>query len=77
MSEPTMLPFARPAIDADTIAAVGEVLASGWITSGPKVLEFESRLSELFAAGRCARSRTALPRWRSRSVSPASAPATR
>jgi len=31
------LPFARPAIDAATIAAVGEVLASGWITSGPRV----------------------------------------
>jgi len=44
-----MLPFTRPAIDAATIAAVGEVLASGWITSGPKVLEFEARLSELFA----------------------------
>jgi len=42
------LPFARPAIDAATIAAVGEVLASGWITSGPKVREFEAALAQLF-----------------------------
>jgi len=42
------LPFTRPAIDAATIAAVGDVLASGWITSGPKVLEFEVALAQLF-----------------------------
>jgi len=40
-SQTTPLPFAKPSIDAATIAAVGSVLASGWITSGPKVLEFE------------------------------------
>ena len=44
-----LLPFTRPDIDAATIAAVGEVLASGWITSGPKVLAFEAQLSTLFA----------------------------
>jgi len=42
------LPFTRPMIDAETIAAVGAVLASGWITSGPRTLEFESALSRLF-----------------------------
>jgi hypothetical protein len=42
------LPFTRPSIDEPTIAAVAEVLRSGWITSGPKVREFEARLSELF-----------------------------
>ena len=42
------LPFTRPAIDEATIAAVGEVLRSGWITSGPKVREFEAQLSALF-----------------------------
>jgi len=46
MSE--FLPFARPHIDEEAIAAVGEVLRSGWITSGPKLLEFEKRLSEYF-----------------------------
>jgi dTDP-4-amino-4,6-dideoxygalactose transaminase len=45
---PDFLPFTRPDIDAETIAAVGEVLASGWITSGPKVQAFETQLSELF-----------------------------
>lgn len=42
------LPFTRPSIDEATIAAVGDVLRSGWITSGPKVREFEQKLSELF-----------------------------
>src|SRR5437764_3831163 len=48
MAKPVLLPFAQPHIDAATIAAVGSVLESGWITSGPKVLEFESQLSRLF-----------------------------
>jgi dTDP-4-amino-4,6-dideoxygalactose transaminase len=42
------LPFTRPLIDDETIAGVGEVLRSGWITSGPQVREFEARLSEYF-----------------------------
>ena len=55
MSAPDFLPFTRPDIDAATIAAVGEVLASGWITSGPKVQLFEATLSALFG-GRPVRS---------------------
>jgi dTDP-4-amino-4,6-dideoxygalactose transaminase len=42
------LPFAKPAIDEAAIAAVAEVLRSGWITSGPRVLEFEKQLSAYF-----------------------------
>src|ERR1700752_2470592 len=42
------LPFSRPTIDEDTIASVGDVLRSGWITSGPKVQAFEAQLSEYF-----------------------------
>ncbi|MGA8145974.1 MAG: DegT/DnrJ/EryC1/StrS aminotransferase family protein [Gallionellaceae bacterium] len=42
------LPFSRPTIDEATIAAVGDVLRSGWITSGPKVQEFEKQLSAYF-----------------------------
>jgi dTDP-4-amino-4,6-dideoxygalactose transaminase len=42
------LPFTRPTIDEETIAGVVEVLRSGWITSGPKVKEFEAKLSEFF-----------------------------
>ncbi|MBI1175302.1 MAG: DegT/DnrJ/EryC1/StrS aminotransferase family protein [Sideroxydans sp.] len=46
MSE--FLPFTKPYIDEDAIAAVGEVLRSGWITSGPRVQEFEQQLSAYF-----------------------------
>ena len=42
------LPFTRPTIDEETIAGVGEVLRSGWLTSGPQVKEFEAQLSALF-----------------------------
>lgn len=49
MTDSSFLPFTRPDIDAATIAAVGEVLASGWITSGPKMQAFEAQLSALFA----------------------------
>jgi dTDP-4-amino-4,6-dideoxygalactose transaminase len=41
----SFLPFTRPMIDEDTIAGVAEVLRSGWITSGPRVKEFEAELS--------------------------------
>jgi dTDP-4-amino-4,6-dideoxygalactose transaminase len=41
----TFLPFAKPVIDEATIAAVSDVLRSGWITSGPKVALFEQQLS--------------------------------
>lgn len=44
----SFLPFTRPTIDEDTIAAVGEVLRSGWITSGPQVKAFEAELSAYF-----------------------------
>jgi len=49
MTDSSFLPFTRPDIDAATIAAVGEVLASGWITSGPRMQAFEAQLSALFA----------------------------
>jgi dTDP-4-amino-4,6-dideoxygalactose transaminase len=39
------LPFTRPSIDEATISAVGDVLRSGWITSGPQVRAFEAQLS--------------------------------
>jgi dTDP-4-amino-4,6-dideoxygalactose transaminase len=42
------LPLTRPTIDDATIAGVGEVLRSGWISSGPQVKAFEARLSEYF-----------------------------
>jgi len=39
------LPFTRPSIDENTIAAVADVLRSGWLTTGPKAKEFEAALS--------------------------------
>jgi dTDP-4-amino-4,6-dideoxygalactose transaminase len=42
------LPFTRPTIDEATIEGVAEVLRSGWITSGPKVKQFEAELSAYF-----------------------------
>jgi dTDP-4-amino-4,6-dideoxygalactose transaminase len=48
MSMNTFLPFSKPTIDEATIASVAEVLRSGWITSGPKVQEFEKQLSTYF-----------------------------
>ena len=51
MSQQPFLPFSKPTIDEATIAAVGDVLRSGWITSGPKVQAFEAQLSE-YVGGR-------------------------
>ncbi|MGA2414799.1 MAG: UDP-4-amino-4,6-dideoxy-N-acetyl-beta-L-altrosamine transaminase [Candidatus Sulfotelmatobacter sp.] len=42
----TLLPYGRQSIDEDDIEAVVEVLRSDWLTTGPKVAEFE----EAFAA---------------------------
>ena len=51
------LPFASPTIDEETIAGVADVLRSGWITTGPKVQEFERALSE-YLGGRIVRTFT-------------------
>jgi len=48
MSELPFIPFTRPSFNQETIDAVSEVLRSGWVTSGPKLAEFESTLSEYF-----------------------------
>jgi UDP-4-amino-4-deoxy-L-arabinose-oxoglutarate aminotransferase len=44
------LPFSRPDISEADIAAVGEVLRSGWITTGTKNAEFEQKFSEYTGA---------------------------
>lgn len=41
----TYLPFARPTIDEQEIDAVVAALRSGWLTSGPKVREFEAEFA--------------------------------
>ena len=48
------LKFAGPVLDEATIAGVGDVLRSGWITSGPWVQELERALSG-FCGGRPAK----------------------
>jgi perosamine synthetase len=39
---PEMIPYAQPSVDQADIAAVSEVLQSSWLTTGPKVDQFES-----------------------------------
>ena len=51
------LPFTRPSIDEETIAGVGDVLRSGWITTGPQVAAFEAALSA-YLSGRPVRTFT-------------------
>jgi dTDP-4-amino-4,6-dideoxygalactose transaminase len=52
-----LLPFTRPTIDEDTIAAVAQVLRSGWLASGPKVAQLEAELSA-YLGGRPVRTQT-------------------
>ena len=47
-SNNAFIPFTRPSFNQETIDAVSEVLRSGWVTSGPKLAEFEATLSEYF-----------------------------
>ncbi len=47
-SSQPFIPFTRPSFNQETIDAVSEVLRSGWVTSGPKLAEFEAALSKYF-----------------------------
>lgn len=42
----TFLPFALPSISEEAIEEVATVLRSGWVTSGPKVKQFEKEFAE-------------------------------
>ena len=44
------LPFSRPSMGDEEIAAVEQVLRSGWITTGPKNQELEQRFAERVGA---------------------------
>src|SRR5512140_112550 len=44
------IPFAKPSIDEDDVAAVVETLRSGWLTSGPNVRGLEAELAEYCGA---------------------------
>lgn len=43
----SFLPFSKPSISEAEIAAVGDVLRSGWITTGPRNQEFEEQVCGL------------------------------
>jgi len=44
------VPFCRIACDGNEMAYIGEVLASGWLTTGAKALELERRFAEAVGA---------------------------
>ena len=46
----TVLPYGHQSIDEDDIQAVVEVLRSDWLTTGPKVGEFEEAVAEIVGA---------------------------
>jgi UDP-4-amino-4-deoxy-L-arabinose-oxoglutarate aminotransferase len=46
----SFLPFSRPSISEDEVLAVTDVLKSGWITTGPKNAEFETKFCEYTGA---------------------------
>ena len=46
MAPDNFIPLCRPWIDEAEIEAVSEVLASKWISTGPKTAEFEQRFAE-------------------------------
>ena len=45
-----MLPYGRHAIDEEDVQAVAAALRSGWLTTGPKVPEFERAVADLTGA---------------------------
>lgn len=47
---PEFLPFHLPLIDEEEVAAVTDVLRSGWITTGPKVRELEKDFEQYIQA---------------------------
>jgi len=46
----TMLPYGRQSIDAEDIAVVVEALQSDWLTTGPRVVDFEKAFAALVGA---------------------------
>ena len=40
------IPFSPPDMSEEEVKLVAEVLKSGWITSGPKLAEFQEKLQD-------------------------------
>ncbi len=53
MTTDAFIPFALPDLGDAEIQAVVDVLRSGWITTGPKVKEFEARFAEAAGVPHC------------------------
>jgi dTDP-4-amino-4,6-dideoxygalactose transaminase len=49
-SRAQFLPFALPDLDASEIEEITEVIASGWVTTGPKVRKFETEFAATVGA---------------------------
>src|SRR5436190_18085560 len=47
---PELLPYGRQTIDEEDIAAVIETLRSAWLTTGPKIAEFERAFADFTGA---------------------------
>lgn len=45
-----MIPYGKQSIDDDDVKAVVDVLTSDWLTTGPKIPEFEQKFAELVHA---------------------------
>ena len=71
------VPFARPYFRGDEGEAVAEVIASGWVSQGPRVREFEQRFAERVGAATRSPRRAARRRCTWPSTAWASARATR
>ncbi len=50
MSDPQVIAFDRPDMGEEEIAAVAEVLRSGWLTTGPRTRQFEQLFAEYVGA---------------------------
>lgn len=50
MTRDTFLPFALPDVDQAELQQIGEALASGWVTTGPKTRQFEAEFAATVGA---------------------------
>ena len=51
MTEQAFIPFARPDIGEDEIAAVAHAMRSGWVTTGPQTRAFEQEFADYLGGG--------------------------
>src|SRR5229473_2300234 len=52
MADSSYIPFHRPSIGEEEMRAVQEVLASGWLTTGPTALAFEKEFAQYIGCKR-------------------------